>query len=540
MTALFARAGIDYRQWKAMTLTLLRSDFRLPGQSNQHYSMRTVSGLLFMAVLYGFFGLSMAALILLNPDALLTATITLTYLAFLVVTSVLTQYGSTIVATTDYAILAPRPVSSRTFLAIRFTNVFFHVAVVTTLMGYPAIAAFTLGHGVSIARGIAALVALYAWALAITLLLVLGYTTILRIASADRIQRVLGYAQMAMGLVAYGGFFLVMNRVGGAILTNAAMPREPWLVLLPPAWYASYIAIGTGDAGALMWMLGALSIVFIAAMVAALRGQLGDAYGERLGALAAAAPTPAVSSRGRERARGGPFFIRDEARAVALLVQAHFRYDTRVRLGVLGIVPMTLIYLFIGAGRGGSGDPFLAGEGAQGFDFIAMAVLMFPTMVTQQFAGSDAHRASWIYFAAPADRGGLIVALKDIITAFFMVPYVVFLALLFAWQFGNVTHAVIHAVCLGLVSHLVLQLALLAAPRLPFASEPQKSMGGVLAMTMMIASIVGGTAVIFWLKRSIYGDWTRVTLFIVLMGAITWGMNHALRGRASRAHRVPM
>jgi hypothetical protein len=539
MTAIFARAGIDYRQWKAMTLTLLRSDFRLPGQSNQHYSMRTASGLLFMAVLYGFFGLSMAALILLNPDALLTATITLTYLAFLVVTSVLTQYGSTIVATTDYAILAPRPVSSRTFLAIRFTNVFFHVAVVTTLMGYPAIAAFTLGHGVSIARGTAALVALYAWAVAITLLLVLGYTTILRIASADRVQRVLGYAQMAMGLVAYGGFFLVMNRIGGAVLSNAAMPREPWLMLLPPAWFASYVAIGTGDAGALTWMLGALSVVFIAVMVAALRGQLGDAYGERLGALAAAAPAPAVTRR-RERGRGGPFFIRDEARAVALLVQAHFRYDTRVRLGVLGIVPMTLIYLFIGAGSGGSGDPFLAGAEARGFDFIAMAVLMFPTMVTQQFAGSDAHTASWIYFTGPADRGRLIVALKDVITAFFMVPYVVFLALLFAWQFGDVTHAVIHAVCLGLVSHLVLQLALLAAPRLPFASEPQKSTGGVLAMTLMIASIVGGTAVIFWLKRSIYGDWTRVALFIVVMAVMTWGMNRALRARASRAHRVPI
>jgi hypothetical protein len=538
MTRIFARAGVDYRQWKAMTVTLLRSDFRVPGQSDQFYSLRRASGLLFMFVLYGFFGLSMAALILLNPDPLLTGTITLTYLSFLVVTSALTQHGSTIVATTDYAVLAPRPVSSRTFLAIRFTNVFFHVAVVTTLMGYPAIVAFTIGHGVSVARGIAATVALYAWALAITLSLVLGYATILRIAGAERVQRMLGYAQMAMGLVAYGGFFLVMNRLGEAILTNAAMPREPWLMLLPPAWYASYVVIASGGAGALLWVLAALSVAFIAALTALLRGQLGDAYSERLGVLAAAAP--AVATDRRRRRRRGPLFLRDEARAVTLLVQAHFRYDTRVRLGILGIVPMTLIYLLIGAGRGGSGDPFVAGAEAHGFDFIAMAILMFPTMITQQFSGSDAHKASWIYFAGPADRGRLIVALKDVITAFFMTPYVVFLALLFAWQFGDVTHAVVHAACLGLVSHLVLQVALLAAPRLPFASEPQKSTGGVLAMSLMIASIVGGTALIFWLKRWIYGDWTRVAVFIAVMGVITWGMNHALRARASRVHSVPL
>jgi hypothetical protein len=121
-----------------------------------------------------------------------------------------------------------------------------------------------------------------------------------------------------------------------------------------------------------------------------------------------------------------------------------------------------------------------------------------------------------------------------------MTPYIVFLALLFAWQFGDLTHAVVHAACLGLVSHLVLQVALLAAPRLPFASEPQKSTGGVLAMSLMIASIVGGTAVIFWLKRWIYGDWTCVAVFIAVMGAITWVMNRALRARANRVNRVPL
>ena len=119
MRALFAHAGVDYDQWKAVTRTLLRSDFRPPGaQSTKNYSLRTISGLLAMAVVYGLFGAGAALITFVNPDVLLTGTLTLTYLAMLLATALLTQHAATIVSTTDYAILAPRP-AKRAFTTSR-------------------------------------------------------------------------------------------------------------------------------------------------------------------------------------------------------------------------------------------------------------------------------------------------------------------------------------------------------------------------------------------------------------------------------------
>ena len=56
-------------------------------------------------MIYGLFGAATAVIIVLNPDVLLTGTITLTYLTFALATALLTQQGATILAVADYAIL---------------------------------------------------------------------------------------------------------------------------------------------------------------------------------------------------------------------------------------------------------------------------------------------------------------------------------------------------------------------------------------------------------------------------------------------------
>ena len=71
MRALFSRAGVDYDQWKAVSRTLLKSDFRPPGtHSTKTYSLRTASGLLGMALVYGLFGAGAALITVLNSDVL--------------------------------------------------------------------------------------------------------------------------------------------------------------------------------------------------------------------------------------------------------------------------------------------------------------------------------------------------------------------------------------------------------------------------------------------------------------------------------------
>lgn len=519
MTAIFTWAGVDYTQWKAVSRTLLRSDFRPPAtQATSVYSLRTFRAWLVMALVFGMFGVSAAVLVALNPDVLLAGTVTLTYMMFVISTSVLTQHGATLLSTTDFAILAPRPVSSRTFLAIRVTNVLFHTLLMTTLMAYPPIIAFTVAHGWSVGRGLGATLAVYSWSIAVALALIAGYGGILRTVGAARLQRALGYLQLALGIIAYGGFMFLMQSMRGGVITALTLPRGEWLLLLPPTWFVSYIEVAAGVATTQSWVGAGLSIGVLASLVASLRGRLGVEYAERLGAVMVAEPAVASPS---QMPRQAWLFRKAEARAVSLLVLAHFRHDTRVRMGIFGVLPMVLLYLFIG-------------ERYEGPDLMGMTVLLFPSILTQQLGSSDAYRASWIYGVTPSNRVGLVTAMKNVTVAYFLVPFMVFLAALFAWRFGDVGRGVIHATMLGLVGHLALQATIIVHPRLPFALPPDKVSGGAGTIAWMIVVMVGGTAVMFVLQRWVYVAASRIVVAAAVLLLASWLFDRVLAFRVGR------
>jgi len=222
-------------------------------------------------------------------------------------------------------------------------------------------------------------------------------------------------------------------------------------------------------------------------------------------------------------------------------VRAHFRHDLRVRLGILSVIPMTLFYMFMGArgfSGGGGGDPFL-GEQRRGFDFMAMVVLFFPSVLVQNLSGSEAYKASWIYFATPADRAALIVSVKNVIVVVFLGPFVLFLAAIFSWRFGNPVHGFVHAAFMGLIGHLVLQTAVLVQPRLPFAEVPQKSSGNAGLFFWMMAVMLAGTFLLFFLQVWVYRTWTRVVLFAAVLVALGWALNLPMRARAEAADELP-
>ena len=319
-----------------------------------------------------------------------------------------------------------------------------------------------------------------------------------------------------------------METFGRAALGNATMPRGPWLWLLPPAWFASYIEIAGGQATPASWMRALLSIVLVGGLALLLRGKLTSNYTDTLAAPAADTPTHSDPRR-----RPALLFARDEARAVVLLTAAHVRHDLRVRMGLFGILPLLLVYVVGGMRDSGNPDPFLGAARDRGVNFMAMAALMFPAIITRHLESSDAHRASWIYSVTTADAGRLVLALKNVATLYFLVPFAAVLAALFAWRFGNAGHALTHAVLLAAISHAALQIAVLASPRLPFAHPPDKSRGTTM-FVWMIGVLVGGQLLLFWIERFVYPSAARIAGCFAAILALSWLLETAIRHRARR------
>lgn len=517
MTVLFRTLDVDYVQWKAVTRTLLRLDFRLPLASDGSAGGK-VGSLLSMVLVTSLFGAGVALVVSAGGGVLLTAVITLSYLSVMLATTLLTQHGTTMLSTSDYIILGSRPVSSRTFLAIRLTNVLVHALLVTSLTAYPVVLTYFMARGVHIGRGLGAVVAIYAWAVALTLALVAAYATVLRSIGAARLRSAVGYLQLLGGFLAYGGLLLGTRLLRDSRFAGLELPDEWWVAALPPAWFASYIELATGTTNSTTHLRLGLSVAALLALVVALRGKLGVDYARGLSELTTAGDPGPVTT---QRRNGWLLFARDEGRAAALLVIAHFRHDLRVRMGILAIVPLIVFYL-------------LLGRQEQTFDLVAMAVLLFPALVTRHFSTSDTHHASWIFHATPARHPALIVGVKNIATVYFLIPFLVLVTAVFAWRSGDVSHALVHAGMLGLLSHIALQGAIVIKPRLPFSEPPDKTSGSGSLMTWMLVVIVGGQLTLLGLDRFVYASSGRtlatfgalLVLSAALNRLIAWRVGH--------------
>jgi hypothetical protein len=531
MRRLFAAAGVDFEQWKALTVVALKLDFRgsaLTQRQGEHET-RVVISLIFQAIFYTLFGGIIAYLVWASRDLWLAGTIASTYIAFLIGTAVVLDHHSVISSPVDYAILGFRPVSSRTYFAVKLTNILVYTTALTTVAAWVPVLLTSARHGVGI--GGALFLDIYASSTATTLAIALGYSTVLRAVGPDAIERVLSYVQMVMGFAVYGGQFLISGVLSRTAPGTWSLPASSLILLYPGTWFGSYLELASGRTSAGAIACAAASIVAVVLMGSQLGGRLSLQYSEALGAMTVAARARAASAA-EKRSRRGFWFASGEARAVALLVRGQFRHDHRFRMGVLGLLPFTLLYMVLGVRNGAVADPFTATRNMQAWP-LTMAVLASPAMLRMLLTRSDAFRASWIFFTCPSDRMRIARSSKDVLVAFFLIPYLLVVSAIYAYVVGNVVHVLVHVAFLGLLAHLVLQIALLLDPALPFSRPMQQTRVTGFFLAFTLATILVSLFIQFYSAR-IYSDitWTIAAVAtIVLIGVV---IDLLTRARVSR------
>jgi len=531
MRRLFATAGVDFEQWKALTVVALKLDFRgsaLTQRQGEHET-RVVISLIFQAIFYTLFGGIIAYLVWASRDLWLAGTIASTYIAFLIGTAVVLDHHSVISSPVDYAILGFRPVSSRTYFAVKLTNILVYTTALTTVAAWVPVLVTSARHGAGI--GGALFLDIYASSTATTLAIALGYATVLRAVGPDAIERVLSYVQMIMGFAVYGGQFLISGVLSRTAPGAWSLPASPLILLYPGTWFGSYLELASGRTSVGAIAGAAASIVAVVLMGSQLGGRLSLQYSEALGAMTVAARARAASAA-EKRSRRGFWFTSGEARAVALLVRGQFRHDHRFRMGVLGLLPFTLLYMVLGVRNGAVADPFTATRNMQAWP-LTMAVLASPAMLRMLLTRSDAFRASWIFFTCPSDRMRIARSSKDVLVAFFLIPYLLVVSAIYAYVVGNVVHVLVHVAFLGLLAHLVLQIALLLDPALPFSRPMQQTRVTGFFLAFTFATILVSLFIQFYSAR-IYSDitWTIAAVAIVVLIGLV--IDLLTRARVSR------
>lgn len=515
MKPVFDALGVDYAQWSALTRAMLKRDFRGRTSSMGRAGRTGATGgraLLSQAIIYSLIGAFLSIAIVAAKDLFFAGTLLCTYVMFMTGTSVMLDHATALTSSDDYAVLGFRPISSRTYFAVRLTNVLVYTLVLTTLVSYLPIGFLFAKRGLVI--GFAGLLAMYGSSTAIAFALLVGYGALQRIVGANLLKQALSVVQLLMSFMVYGGYMLVSRVASRTFLEGFTLTKTWPVALAPPAWFGSYFDLARGDFRLITVVPAALTALVLVAMTRALTGSLAAGFSERLGEVSVTNAGPSAadlrrSASAKATARQpstGWLFRAGESRAMALLIRSQFRNDQKFRLGVLTILPLTALYIFQGVTRTGAGAERPGGQ----FMLVGFAIMMFPAMLKMQLTRSDSYRASWIFFAAPVSRARLIRAAKDVVVTMFLVPYLVIVAAIMAYATGSAAHAIAQVLVLGLVSHLVLQTTILMDPELPFAKPFDK--GGGPSRMMVLFLLIGLTNVALTFATPwLYTSWLLTT-----------------------------
>lgn len=438
-------------------------------------------------LIYGAMGLMITGGASMVPGLFLSGLFSLSMVTVIVAMVILLDFNSVVISPDDYEILAYQPVSSRTYFVSKLTNVLVYTGIVGVLLGGLTVLPLLIQYGPwPAAAWLVALPGVIMWT---SLALIFAYAALLRVVRPERLRRVLSYVQLLLTTAIFA-WPLFGPMALDWLAVRDFQPSAAFL-LLPPAWFAGILSLAAGDWSGVAGSGALLATGSTAALLLFVGRRLSLTYAERLGALTEVGET---SPRRSRSARNGRRIFSPELRVVQTLVRGNFRHDTRFRLGVLGLLPTTVIYVFLTLSDGTLPDPFVA----RGFDaarllLIHMVVLGGPLMLMQSLRQSDSFRAAWVFFSTPVDRAGIVVRTGYCVILFFLLPYTVLVAAIFAWAFQDVWHAAGHAAVLGLLSSLVLQGSLLWAPRLPFSEPPQKAQwsGTVFAAMVIFGIFVG-------------------------------------------------
>ncbi|MCC6162316.1 MAG: hypothetical protein IT182_03100 [Acidobacteria bacterium] len=526
MTAILARAlGVDPVQWRALVWVSVLSDIRQMTGTGLRLSRAAIGsfgGALLSQFVYGGF---CAALIVALPNVFATSTIYYSLLLATLGLALLVDFTSIVLSPDDHVQLAPRPVDGRTFFVARLTSVVgFSLMLTAPFALLPTVAYVYRDFGGSIAAALTSLAAAILCAILVPLAVILLFLTLVQVIPAGRLHRALGYLQFALSFVFIGGFFVLSRSTRG--LDALTFDKSSWAYVNPAAWFAAWIELVEGRGTGLDVIAAVAPLVALVGATLLVRSRLTLTYADRLSTMFVDRPR-----RGTLPAsRWSPFGRAHQA--IGLLAAAQFRTDQKFRLGVLGILPLTVIYLFAG---------FSDSEGPEVMQreplLVYYAVLFFPVMLRQFLVYSESWRAGWVFHAAPTSRESIVVALKNTVVTRFLLPYLVLVLAILGWLYPRPPLELLaHGVVVGLLSHALLTADLLLNPALPFSQPTRQGTRSFALLLLMAPTMVIISTIPFW-RPYLYANVVRTLVGVAGLAAIDLLLHRCLLARVRRLSR---
>ncbi len=415
---LFKALGVDYAQFRTILEVKLTMDNRrqinaFQGSSTSKKQPKAVFVL--MLVSYAAFGLYVGLITALMPSTFTAMTLAHSFVMVMVGMSLVGDYSSVLLDTTDNAVMQPRPVTGRTLLVTRIV----HIALYLSLMAF-SLSLCTMVVATFKIHVLAPIVIAATLGLSMCLVVFLAstmYLLAMRVTSAERVRDIITWVQIIMAVVMVGGYQVLPRMMGADALKSMALENATWVYFYPPAWFAAPVALLAGHVTLVNLFLSTEAVFIpILAMLTVVR-VLAPTFNQSMLDLEAQAPVKTVSAAAAERpatlsTRLARLTCRNEEMQAAFdmvwqLCARDRQFKRRVYPSIAMMAVMAVAFLF---NTGGKSEPMLQQFRESSWYLLALYMASLPTAtVIAQVALTEQPEAAWIYRLLPIARPGRII-----------------------------------------------------------------------------------------------------------------------------------
>ncbi len=527
------RFGIDPHQyWHLLRISLL-VDFRR--QSAVASDQPTRSALLMTCFVFGLFSLVLALFAFRTLSSFHYSLLFLAYSMLMIAFIVLSEFGVTIISPDDYVILGARPITSRTYFAVKLSNLLFYVFLIgSSLNIFPAV----IGAFSDFADWRFPLiyfpVALWA-GLFSAMLVVLLYGAVLRTVTYEKFKDVLVYIQVVFSFFVFFGYQLLLRAMPYLEQGQHGGGRRVAL-LIPPGWFAGLVHVGLGqwERDYLLWAGWGMLMTGVLIGVGVRSFSL--EYSQHLAQL------HAVTAERRRLRRRVPLRVWErlmgnspEERVAFSFVRQMLRRNRTLKLRLYPALGFPIAFLVISIVEKNLADPFLSGSPVSSVVFFT--ALVGPLLVLNFHAllpYSEEHTAAWLFRVAPVrDLSRFFAGAKKAFLVSILLPLSLITGGLFS-MFWAPTHAFLHAAVGFVLSYLFLGIVFLFyRGGFPFSQEPAKmAQTRQVALAFLSMPLWGAMFVLIYILYK-HPRWLFGALGLLL--ALGWIVNRVGDQRAARA-----
>ncbi|WP_338874224.1 hypothetical protein WBJ53_01205 [Spirosoma sp. SC4-14] len=523
---LFRALGADYNQLRAIVQAKLTMDNRRSSLTLGRYGRGTAeqsNTFTRILLIYALFGGLISVGMLAIPDKnklFFPLTLQFSYIMALCAMTLISDFSSVILDSSDNQIILPRPVSNRTLWLARIvhiTSYLFAIALSLSIVGI-LFTAYRFGA----LAGLLSLAMSLLSAVLMVFLTNIVYLLLMRFVSEEKLREVINYFQIVLAVLFYGGYQF-LPRLLGAQALNEIMEHQWWHYLVPPMWMAGTVEIFIQpifDTTHLIFAGLAITMPILGLWF--MNRFLTTDFTQKLSIIdqesrtTSTSPTTVSSSTslaptGWSERLSGWFTDNALERAAFAFTwrvtgrDRKFKLKTYPQLGFGLAYVVAMSFQNYGLGAGGS------------FYLFALYFAGLYVMIAQyQLSVSDSYRAAWIYGSAPIQTPGNILAgsLKALILKL-LTPFYILLASYILFRYGiDKLSDVLLAFSNSLV--MLISMALFSTRYMPFSTAQdalKQSNTGRGLLTSVILGIVGFSH--YGLTYLPYGTWIALPFSIL-------------------------